>query len=143
MRDWEARQVALRNAIQHVVFCDVREERPLGTFDGGPYDVVSSMFLLSTVGKDRADFDEILSKLCSLVKPGGTLILVCDLEATRYTDGRVSYPLITLDAPYIRQAVRNSGFTDVEDDILFFRSTEGMNWDGTSYIYLTARKCAE
>ncbi|CAH1245668.1 PNMT [Branchiostoma lanceolatum] len=140
---WEARQVALRDAIQQVVFCDVREENLPEALNGGPYDVVSSIFTLCGVAKDKADFDGIVSNVSSLVKPGGTLILVCDLEATHYTDGKVSFPHTYLEASYIRQAVRNSGFVDVKDDILVFRSIEGLNWDGTGYIYLTARKSSE
>ncbi|XP_066267590.1 phenylethanolamine N-methyltransferase-like isoform X1 [Branchiostoma lanceolatum] len=140
---WEARQVALRDAIQQVVFCDVREENLQEALNGGQYDVVSSIFTLCGVAKDKADFDGIVSNVSSLVKPGGTLILVCDLEATHYTDGKVSFPHTYLEASYIRQAVKNSGFVDVKDDILLFRSIEGLNWDGTGYIYLTARKPSE
>ncbi|KAI8515224.1 hypothetical protein Bbelb_078150 [Branchiostoma belcheri] len=144
--DWEARKEALRDAIQHLVFCDVRDKNPLGAMDGGPYDVVSSMFTLCGAARDKADFDDIVSNVGSLVKPGGTLILVCDLEATQYSDGDITFPHTFLEASYIRQAVRNCGFTDVEDDILDFRSTEGrpgLNWNGTGYIYLTARRCSE
>ncbi|KAI8517913.1 hypothetical protein Bbelb_039300 [Branchiostoma belcheri] len=62
--DWEARKATLRNAIQHVVFCDVREKNPRDAFKGGPYDVVATVttrrtcfYVLSTcknVGKRRA-----------------------------------------------------------------------------------------
>ena len=71
------------------------------------------------------------------------LILVFDLEATHVSDGTVSRPHVFLEASDIRRAVRNSGFTDVNDDVCLVKSNEGLQWDGTGYIYLTARKCSE
>ncbi|XP_019644912.1 PREDICTED: nicotinamide N-methyltransferase-like [Branchiostoma belcheri] len=140
--DWEARKEALRDAIQHVVFCDVRDKNPLGAFNGGPYDVVSSILALCGAAKDKAEFDAIVSNVGSLVKPGGTLILVCDLGTTHCSDGDRSYRHTPLDAAYILQTVRNSGFTDVQNDTLLFRGTERLKgWKGL--IYLTARRCLE
>ncbi|CAH1268985.1 NNMT [Branchiostoma lanceolatum] len=140
--NWKERKEALRNAIEAVVFCDVREKNPLGALTSDPYDVVSSVFTLCGVAKDRPDFSAVVSNVASLVKPGGTMVLVCDFGVTYYTDGTSTYPHCVLDAPYVKQVVEENGFGDVKDDV-FLYTTPCPHSDAKGLVYVTARKLEE
>ena len=71
----EERKELFRKIVK-VVPCDIFQEHPVE--DKGPYDIVSSVLCLEYVCMTNEEFRESVSKLASLVKPGGTLLMQVD-----------------------------------------------------------------
>ena len=73
------RQMLVRNLVKAVVKCDLTQRPPIEPGYEEPYDVVMSSYCIESVIKSNDEYRQMLAKLVSLVKPGGTLLL-CGVE---------------------------------------------------------------
>ena len=69
------RQTLVRNVVKAVVKCDLTREPPIEPGYEQPYDVVMSSLCIEAVIKSNDEYQNMLTKLVSLVKPGGHLLL--------------------------------------------------------------------
>ena len=69
------RQTLVRNLVKAVVKCDLTQDPPIEPGYEQPYDVVMSSFCIESVIKSNDEYQPMLAKLVSLVKPGGHLLL--------------------------------------------------------------------
>ena len=69
------RQMLVRNLVKAVVKCDLTQDPPIEPGYEQPYDVVMSSLCIEAVLKSDDEYQQLLAKLVSLVKPGGHLLL--------------------------------------------------------------------
>ena len=69
------RQTLVRNLVKAVVKCDLTQNSPIEPGYEQPYDVVISSLCIEAVIKSKDEYQPMLEKLVSLVKPGGHLLL--------------------------------------------------------------------
>ena len=133
----ERREQELRNKIDSIVHCDIKENPPV--HEGLElYDVVSTHLCLCTACESVDLYREGLQKLSALVRPGGSIVGSDALGSSFYVVGDVKFPDIPLTKDIIHQALIEASF---QEDICF--SSVPME-EGTSNalecLVYTARK---
>ena len=69
------RQERLRSISKGIVYCDITQDQFIESGYEGPYDVVMCHGTLQAVIQTKEDYIQYTKKLCTLLKPGGWLIL--------------------------------------------------------------------
>ena len=111
----EERKELLRKIVK-VVPCDIFQEHPVE--DKGPYDIVSSVLCLEYVCMTNEEFRESVSKLASLVKPGGTLLMQVDENVHTWTYRGKMRKLNPISRDLMREVLESAGFTHITIDFL-------------------------
>lgn len=74
----------MRQCIKDVCFADVNQSNPLGTDDLHQFDVVTALYLFEAL--KCVDMKSSMTNAANLLKPGGTFVIVADIEATSFYD---------------------------------------------------------
>ncbi|XP_075184436.1 nicotinamide N-methyltransferase-like [Anomaloglossus baeobatrachus] len=106
----EEKEKKVRSALHHVVKCDLKKENMMDPIVLPPADCVISFWLLDAISKDQDDYRRHLRKFSKLLKPGGHIILVGDLDATYYTVGKHKFHILTYDENFVRKALAEESF---------------------------------
>ncbi|XP_060643626.2 nicotinamide N-methyltransferase-like [Anolis sagrei] len=139
---WKEKEEKLRRTIKQVLPCDVTLANPLNPLVLQPVDCLISSFCLDSVCKDLPAYCSAVKNVGSLVKPGGHLIFVVNVEITYYMVGPHKFSCLCLTPEMIRDAVKGAGF-----EILWSQSlgllTPVSVCDAKDTIFLVAKKPSE
>lgn len=80
-----AREARMRAAITRVVECDLRQEPPLPALDG-PYDLVTAHYCTEMATTTEAEWADAVTHACSLLAPGGHLLMSVATELTLWRE---------------------------------------------------------
>ncbi|CAJ0967704.1 unnamed protein product [Ranitomeya imitator] len=76
-----------------------------------PADCIISAWLLDVISKDQDDNIRYLKKVAGLLKLGGHMILLGDLNTTYYTIGKRKFHILNYDdEEFVRKALVEAGF---------------------------------
>ncbi|XP_073513319.1 nicotinamide N-methyltransferase-like [Phyllobates terribilis] len=100
----------VRSALQHVVKCNLKKENMTDPIVLPPADCIISAWLLDAICKDHDDYISNVRKFSKLIKPGGYIILIGNIDATYYTVGKHIYHLLKYDEDFVRKALAGEGF---------------------------------
>ena len=114
-RNIEERKDLLRKIVK-VVPCDIFQADPVE--DKGPYDIVSSVLCLEYVSKTNEEFRENVSKLASLVKPGGTFLMQADENFHTWAYCGKTFKRNPISRDFVREVLESTGFTHITIDFL-------------------------
>ncbi|XP_056397756.1 nicotinamide N-methyltransferase-like [Hyla sarda] len=100
----------VRSAVQHVMRCNLEQENMTDPIVLPPADCIISTWILGAISKDQDEYIRYLRKFSGLLKPGGHLIIIEDLDGTYYTVGNERHHYLTCDEDFLRKALVGEGF---------------------------------
>lgn len=101
----------LRQRIKRVLKCDITLENPFHPATVEPADCVLSSLCLEAACTDRPAYRRSLATMTGLLRPGGVLVLIGDLDETFYTVGEQRFPCVRLSQEFIQQSLEELGLT--------------------------------
>ena len=107
-----------------MVHCDIFQDNPIEKGYEGPYDVVMNNLCFDAACKTIEEFKTALSKLASLLKPGGKLTMYVDsisdanvgktyLYGVGDSDDMERFSFIGFSREFLTTTLESAGFTDV------------------------------
>ncbi|XP_073441178.1 nicotinamide N-methyltransferase-like [Dendrobates tinctorius] len=100
----------VRSALHHVVKCDLEKENMMDPIVLPPADCVISVWLLDFISKDKDDYIKYLRKFSKLLKPGGHIIIIGDLETTYIKIGKDTLHMLNYEEDFVRKSLAGEGF---------------------------------
>ena len=99
----------MRRRITHVMRCDASKARPLDEYHG-EYDVVLTNFCAESATSNRWEWQQFVSNILSVLRPGGHLVMSALKGATEYAVGDRSFPAVDIDEADVVELLEESGF---------------------------------
>ncbi|XP_035674972.1 nicotinamide N-methyltransferase-like [Branchiostoma floridae] len=141
---WEERQGQLRRAIKDTVFCDVHNENPLHPAVFRPFDTIISTYCLegACFNKGRSTYKKAVKNVCSLLKPGGYIILLSYIGVTYYLkDGKKDPDNLRLDTDFVLKSLSEAGITVLEASEFKTPDRDACSYsDVKSILYVVGKK---
>ncbi|XP_010869295.2 nicotinamide N-methyltransferase [Esox lucius] len=101
----------LRQKVKRVLKCDVCLENPFHPIKVPPADCVISSLCLEAACKDRESYRRSLSSVAGLLRSGGVLVLIGDLDENYYTVGEQRFACVNLNQEFITATLSELGLT--------------------------------
>ncbi|NP_001139974.1 uncharacterized protein LOC393330 homolog [Salmo salar] len=101
----------LRQRVKQVLKCDICLENPFHPVTVPPADCVLSSLCLEAACKDRESYRRSLSSMVDLLRSGGVLVLIGDLDETFYTVGEQRFDCVNLSEEFITEALSKLGLS--------------------------------
>uniref|UniRef100_A0ABM0MBA2 Indolethylamine N-methyltransferase-like n=1 Tax=Saccoglossus kowalevskii TaxID=10224 RepID=A0ABM0MBA2_SACKO len=138
---WQERSENLRCSIKEIVHCDVHVDNPLAPNQYDPFDAIVTALCLEAACPDKASYSNAMRNVASLLKPGGVLFLCGVLNQSFYAVGANKYWTLSIDEVFIKSAMTDAGFIDIESSVIPAPNPDGNNVsDFGGLIYITAKK---
>ncbi len=140
------REERVRQVVKDVVHCDIDKDPPITKGYEGSYDVVIDSGCLQAACTTTETYEKGITKLASLLKPGGTLMIFTTQREQNgsYVVGSKTYKTLALTGQYVTEVVQEQGFLEVSLNLCSRQSTDATrdNRDFTTsgYIFVTAKK---
>jgi hypothetical protein len=132
------RCATLRSKLKLAGRCDARAGPPLVQHPNRHYDVVSANFVINAATPSRDLLDSNLANICSMLEPGGTLVLTSSVNRPSYRVGRQQFGLVPLGPDDLTGSLRRIGFPEKELAVSFAPSDEYGRTE--NYIFIRAVK---
>uniref|UniRef100_A0A667YFP9 Zgc:64002 n=1 Tax=Myripristis murdjan TaxID=586833 RepID=A0A667YFP9_9TELE len=97
--------------IKHVLKCDVNLENPFQPVTVEPADCIISSLCLEAACKDREAYRRSLGAMVGLLRPGGVLVIIGDLNETFYTVGDQRFSSLNLSQDFIEKTLCELGLS--------------------------------
>ena len=111
------RQEHVRKLVEAVVHCDINKDPLIDPDYNKGYDVVISSLVMEGASRNRTEFQTNISKLSSLIKPGGTILYYgIDNQLGYYSIGDRYFPNVIVTSEFAVSAFKRAGFTDLTLD---------------------------
>ena len=110
------REEKLRQVVKSVIPCDLHKDTPVEPAYHGPYDVVFTCQCLECACNSLEEFSMAVSKLATLVKPGGKLVIVTMEGAGDtffYMAGDQKFIGVSIREENVRNILQQEGFHDI------------------------------
>ncbi|XP_052371028.1 nicotinamide N-methyltransferase-like [Oncorhynchus keta] len=101
----------LRQRVKQVLKCDICLENPFHPVTVPPADCVLSSLCLEAACKDRESYRRSLSSMVDLLRSGGVLVLIGDLDETFYTVGEQRFDCVNLSEEFITETLSKLGLS--------------------------------
>ncbi|XP_060106565.1 nicotinamide N-methyltransferase-like [Heteronotia binoei] len=111
---WAEKEAKVRKTVQQVLYCDVLQSNPLAPVTLPQVDCVLAVECLEAACKDLSSMQAALKNISSLLKLGGTLVLVGILGCSFYMVGSRKFSSLVLTEKNLRDALHATGFAVVE-----------------------------
>ena len=118
--DAAEREERVRRVVKAVVRCDVTQDPPIQKGYEGPYDIVICCLCLSNACRTKVDYLNAVSKIATLLKLGGVLLLSTiesenlDGSLEVYTCGtNKHYHALRLNQVFVLETLEQVGFDDI------------------------------
>ena len=136
----------VREVIKAVVPCDVNSDPPIPAEYVDEYDIVTSFLCLICACATGEDYVAALVRLCSLLKPGGAIVLY-SIERKPSAPTPASYPVgsqkffdLDLSREFISKSMEQAGFSDINVMPLTDHGLQDQCPDISAFSFYTARK---
>uniref|UniRef100_A0A8C4SX19 Zgc:64002 n=1 Tax=Erpetoichthys calabaricus TaxID=27687 RepID=A0A8C4SX19_ERPCA len=106
----EEREEKTRSVIKQVLKCDVTQINPFHPIVLEPADCLLTSLCLEVACKDQEAYQNALGNIATLLKPGGTLIMIGVLKETFYRLGKYKYSCLCIDQNFVKSALQKQGF---------------------------------
>ncbi|XP_060106566.1 nicotinamide N-methyltransferase-like [Heteronotia binoei] len=111
---WAEKEAKVRSTVQKVLYCDVMQSNPLAPVTLPQVDCVLGVECLEVVCKDLSTMRAALKNISSLLKLGGSLLLVGMQGCSFYMVGSQKFSSFVLTEKNLRDALHATGFAVVE-----------------------------
>lgn len=130
-----------RERITRLIQSDAGDVDPLGPVMRGSYPLVTTHYCAEGATNDKQTWALYMRNICSLVKPGGTLIVSACGAADYYAVGKNVFPCAGVTGCDLLSCLQGNGFRDIDLRVRAVpdHSTQGYG----SVIFASAVKAAE
>ncbi|XP_063313688.1 indolethylamine N-methyltransferase-like [Pelobates fuscus] len=129
----------LRTKIKDVLKCDLSKENPTDPIILPKADCIISIWVLEMVSKDKDAYCNNLRKIYSLLKPGGHLVMVYDINVSFLKIGEHNFHILTYDEEFPRKTLKDLGFK-IESYEVKEKTASTTDIDYEKIVFLTALK---
>ncbi|XP_053310934.1 indolethylamine N-methyltransferase-like [Spea bombifrons] len=136
---WQEKEELLRGKIKQILKCDITKDNITDPVVLPKADVIISMWGLDILSTTKDEYVKNLRKIASLLKPGGRMILVSDINVTFYMAGGHKYGILTYDEEFLKTTLKNEEFV-IETYEAYDRKADYDVIDHEKVIYITALK---
>lgn len=136
VRELEERAALLRSKLKVVGRCDATKLPPLDRAPERRYDAVAAHFVINAAASSSELLDHGLANICSLLEPGGMLILTSSINRSDYRVGRQRFPLLRLEPEDLLAGLSRLGFARSDIEAVLVPSRAYGSPDG--YIFIRA-----
>ena len=120
-REAVEREKHLQKVVKAVVPCDITKDVIVEKGYEGPYDVIVCCLCLSAACATKDEYRAAVSKLLSLLVPGGKIVLLCahaqgqdsQSEASYYPVGSANFRFLVTSEEFIAASLQQAGFLDI------------------------------
>ena len=107
----ESREKEMRQKIDEVIPCNIREETILESTKFVPFDIIQTNLCFEAVCETMEEFGQNLRKLKDLLKPGGYVLCLTSRGGSWYTcaGGGTKFHMLKIDEKDLIQAFKDSG----------------------------------
>ncbi|XP_041030551.1 nicotinamide N-methyltransferase-like isoform X1 [Carcharodon carcharias] len=137
---WAEKEKKLRDSVKQVLKCDVHQSNPLCPVELEPIDCLVTSLCLEAACKDKTAYCSALRNVTSLLKPGGVLIMISDLNETYYTVNGLKFSCLKFDQVFLENALKEAGYEIDQFEILAFPGDERSVTDCEASSFLVAHK---
>jgi hypothetical protein len=102
------REAEVRRKLTQVMPCDATSPFPLEV--PVQYPVVVSNLCIEAAAQNHEQWQQCMLNMCSLIEPGGKLILAAAKEADAYPVGGDIFPVVKIDETDMQQVLQMAGF---------------------------------
>jgi hypothetical protein len=107
---------SVRDLIKGFSKCDVTQTPPIEEKYNKLYDVVISSYVLESVATSNEEYAVLMSRITSLVKPGGYFLLYGVEDHQRYTIGDHTFFTFPVASSVTKNALGKCGFSTLSTD---------------------------
>ena len=108
--DIAQRENVLSQKLCNFLLCDAFEPQPLGQRYHQHYDVVAANFVAESITPSLSTWEEVVSNICSTLKPDGTLIMTAIQGASFYYVEGHRYPAVAVTEKDVVKVLTRLGF---------------------------------
>jgi nicotinamide N-methyltransferase/methyltransferase len=106
----DRREMTMRSKLRSICRGDARRKPPLQT--DIEFDVLVSCFCLEAAATARSEWQDLTLNVCSLLRPGGSLILAAIKNADTYGVGSSVLPAVPIDEHDVIRSLEAAGFDE-------------------------------
>ncbi|XP_066495411.1 nicotinamide N-methyltransferase-like [Tiliqua scincoides] len=139
---WEEKEEKVRRTVRQVLKCDVIQANPLAPLVMPQVCCVTSLYCLEAACQDLPTYRSALKNICSLVKPGGHLVLMTVLKNNFYMIGQHRFFCLHLDQEMVNSAVREAGFDITWSDLTAMQFTQTFADNNGIYALVAQKRSA-
>ncbi|OCT98973.1 nicotinamide N-methyltransferase [Xenopus laevis] len=110
---WTHKEEQLKRRIKHILKCDLSKENLVDQRMVPKADCVLSAWIMETISKDETSYCRNLKKISSLLKLGGHLILIGDIQGSFFIVGGHKYHILSVGEEFLRKALQDEGYSIV------------------------------
>lgn len=104
------RKYLLRHKITRLIYCNVFNKDPLGENNKQVFDIVSVNFVPESISKNKIEWKNAIKNICSLIRPGGFLVMTALGSARYWHAGKKKFPAANIDENDIKAVLIELGF---------------------------------
>lgn len=130
-------KVHMRECIKDICYADVSQPNPLVKGELQQFDVVTALYLFEAL--KCVELKTSINNVANLLKPGGTFLIVSDIEASSYYDINHDFVLSGTKRTFqdFEEALAAAGLTIVQKE---FRENDEDNSDSKGTVILRTVK---
>ena len=110
------RKQSVRNLIKGFAECDITQYPPIEDNYNKHYDVVIASYVLESVATTNDEYVTLMSRVSSLVKPGGYFLLYGVEHHKRYIIGDHTFYTFPVSSSVSKDALEKCGFSIITTD---------------------------
>ncbi|XP_075184832.1 nicotinamide N-methyltransferase-like [Anomaloglossus baeobatrachus] len=108
--DCDKKAEKLCSKVKEFLICDALKGKPFDPVDVSPVDCLLCCLCLEAPCKDMKSYCEVLKNFKDLIKPGGHLLVLSGLNATRYYVGANRFSLLSSNKEDLEKAFKEAGY---------------------------------
>ncbi|XP_063315784.1 indolethylamine N-methyltransferase-like [Pelobates fuscus] len=135
----QEKEDVLRTNIKDVLKCDLSKENLTDPIILPKADCIITAWVLEMVSKDKDAYCNNLRKIYSLLKPGGHLVMICDINVSFLKIGEHNFHILTYDEEFPKKTLKDLGFK-IESYEVYEKTSSTTDIDYEKVMCLTALK---
>ena len=112
----EKRKQEVRKLVKGIAHCDLSQDPPIEKKYNKLYDVVITSYVLESTATSDEEYFSMMSRICNLVKPGGTLLVMVIENTPSYKVGDLLFKGFSVSCDTALKAIRECGLNDLHCD---------------------------
>ncbi|KAG8453311.1 hypothetical protein GDO86_000086 [Hymenochirus boettgeri] len=108
---WQGKEEKLKKTIKDIVKCDLSKESLVDTDLVPKADCLFTIWILESVSEDKTSYRQNLKKISSLIKPGGHLVMIADINTSWILVGGHKFHILSYNEEFFKNALKDEGYS--------------------------------
>lgn len=110
------REELIRSKVSSPIPCNVFDNPPVD-FSAKSFDIIHCCNVIESACKKKAEFEDCIRQLSQLLRPGGHIVLIVQIERKQYTVGNTVFSVVFLTLEDVHESTKNAGFAIISTDL--------------------------